>query len=215
MKRLIPTFVVAAVCVHAGLPAPAGAEPAWSMRKLPGCENLSSRMAGYYRPVTVDVRPAAPQYTLPIDLAKLTNADFKGKVYQFRDKTMGAPAEAMLKRNAFVVFGGPGHDDVARFYKWCKTAGVPIFITSDSLLHLYHIQFDETLKDIEEREFFKDATLISKAIQAEAIRLQAVVDERVSKGIWSSYSVREMVERVVRIVIERTVGIESESGTRR
>ena len=33
---------------------------------------------------------------------------------------------------------------------------MPIFVTSDTLLHLYHIQFDETLREIEEREFYPD-----------------------------------------------------------
>jgi len=171
MGRIATTCVLSALCVHAALVFADEPAAAWSVKKLPGCENLPARMAGYYQPVAVTVRPAAPQYKLPLDLAKLTNADFKTKVYQFRNKALAAKAEPLLKRNAFVVFGGRGHEDVAKFYKYLKTAGLPIFITSDSLLHLYHIQFDETLKDIEEREFHGDALLISKAIQGQANRL--------------------------------------------
>ncbi|MBI1916662.1 MAG: DUF3160 domain-containing protein [Planctomycetes bacterium] len=39
-----------------------------------------------------------------------------------------------------------------------------MFITADTLLHLYHVQFDETLKDIEEREFYKDISALARAL---------------------------------------------------
>ena len=39
-------------------------------------------------------------------------------------------------------------------YATLKQEDVPIFITTDSLLHIYHIQFDETLRQIEEKEFY-------------------------------------------------------------
>jgi len=170
MRRTIVTFVLAVACAVA---TAGGAEPAWSVKKLPGCEDLPARMAGYYEPVDVGVKPAAPQYKLPLDLSKLSNPDFKGKLHHFRNKALAGKAEALLSRKAIVAFGGRGHDDVAAFYKWVKTAGLPVFVTSDSLLHLYHIQFDETLKDIEEREFSDDAALIGKALQAEALKVHA------------------------------------------
>jgi hypothetical protein len=37
-------------------------------------------------------------------------------------------------------------------------------ITADRLLHLYLVQFDETLKDIEEREFYPDFTALTQAL---------------------------------------------------
>jgi len=46
---------------------------------------------------------------------------------------------------------------------------IPIFITSDSLLHLYHIQFDETLRQIEEREFYDKIWEISNELLNESI----------------------------------------------
>jgi len=66
-----------------------------------------------------------------------------------------------LYKNGFVVIESRAAGNIFEFepvrvnetYKDLKVADVPIFITSDSLLHLYHIQFDETLKRIEEKEF--------------------------------------------------------------
>jgi len=155
-------------------PSAVAEEPAtYPVSELPGCKDLPQRMAGHYEPVKVAAKPAAPQYDLPLDLAKLTNADFGKSVYPVRDKPLAAKADAMLKAKGFAVIGGGRNDDVARFYKNLKIRGVPIFITSDSLLHLYHIQFDETLRDIEQRQFAADALALSKALQAEAIKLHA------------------------------------------
>ena len=180
MRGHIALMAVAAVVLAAT--GAWAAEASWSVKKLPGCDNLPTRMAGYYKPVAVTVKPAATQYKLPLDLSKLTNADFAAKMYQLRDKTLAGKFNALLRGSGFAAIGGRGHDDVARFYKGLKTSGLPIFVTSDSLLHLYHIQFDETLKDIEEREFFKDAAAISKAIQAEALKLYRSSDGEVQKA---------------------------------
>jgi len=37
-----------------------------------------------------------------------------------------------------------------------KEQAIPILVTSDTLLHLYHIQFNEILKRLEEEEFFDE-----------------------------------------------------------
>ncbi|MCK4795690.1 MAG: DUF3160 domain-containing protein, partial [Desulfobacteraceae bacterium] len=46
-----------------------------------------------------------------------------------------------------------------------------LFVTSDTLLHLYHIQFDETLKDIEEREFYDDILMLTDTLLNDALQL--------------------------------------------
>jgi hypothetical protein len=49
-------------------------------------------------------------------------------------------------------------------------------VTADTLLHLYHVQFDETLKDIEEREFYKDIVALAEAFTAELARMTPPAD---------------------------------------
>ena len=174
MNRNTNIFRVATVFAAALLTASAAArsaEPHWSVKKLPGCDNLPLRMAGYYTPVKVELKPAAPHYKLPLDLTKLTNPDFARKLFPLRNKELARQFNQMLRGGGFAVIAGGRQNDVAGFYSALKMRGLPIFISSDSLLHLYHIQFDETLKDIEEREFFSDAMLIGRAIRAEALKL--------------------------------------------
>jgi hypothetical protein len=57
-------------------------------------------------------------------------------------------------------------DDIVEPYKQMKIMDVPVFVTTDSLLHLYRIQFNELLKNIEQKEFYNDLNEISKAMEA-------------------------------------------------
>jgi len=142
-----------------------------SAKALPGAEDLPQRLARHYRPVGGDAKATVPDYELPVDLGALTNSKFASQVYPASNKALAAKANERLAANGFVVFPIGPQADVAAFYKAVEARGVPVFITSDSLLHLYHLQFGQTLKSVEEREFVKDARLISEAIQAEALQL--------------------------------------------
>ena len=129
-------------------------------------EDLAARFAQYYEPVRADARPAVPPYTLPLALAKVTNYAAVAKALE-----LGAD-EPLLRRNGFLVMKPPRRfwkrEDIVAPYKTLKVMGVPVFVTADTLLHLYHVQFDETLKDIEEREFFDDVLSLSQLVASEA-----------------------------------------------
>jgi len=135
-------------------------------------EDLTGKFGQFYEPVDVDVKPAIPAYTLPLTPTKVANwADAVKKL------GLGREAQAKLKANGFVVIPLPAlrdknrrpvpKDDITKPYEGLKIAGVPIFVTTDTLLHLYHVQFDETLKDIEEREFYGDISLIADFLVGE------------------------------------------------
>lgn len=55
-------------------------------------------------------------------------------------------------------------DDFIAYYQLLKDKDIPIFITSDSLLHYYHIFFDTTLMRLEEDLFYNDIWEISKEL---------------------------------------------------
>ncbi|MHC4644419.1 MAG: DUF3160 domain-containing protein [Planctomycetota bacterium] len=126
-------------------------------------EDLGARFSKYYEKVEVAARPSIPGYSLPLDLSKVVNFEKAGG-------QLGLAAdEPLLKANGFVVVAHGGEDIVAP-YERLKDMEIPIFVTADTLLHLYHVQFDESLKDIEEREFYDDLEKLSKAMQAESLR---------------------------------------------
>jgi len=104
----------------------------------------------------------ALQYTLPLESAGITNyGHFTSSV------PLSGRAEQLLLSNGFVVIENPFDGDeeyIQPVYDKLRNRDIPIFVTSDSLLHLYHIQFDETLRRIEEATFYGDIWNISRAL---------------------------------------------------
>jgi hypothetical protein len=121
-------------------------------------ENNTSKpdFGKYYVPYESTIEPNSPGYTLPIDLQSV------GNFSDMDSKFALGNVVTMLEQNGFVVmeydFRVPdfNRDDIVTPYEYLRNMDVPLFVTADTLLHLYHIQFDETLKDIEEQEFVSD-----------------------------------------------------------
>jgi hypothetical protein len=107
--------------------------------------NPKAAFEKYYEPTTVEVDAKAPQYSLPLDLEQVCNTP---PPWMLSDE-----ARAALIRNGFVVVDSGTQEDIVKIYSRAEDDGLPVFVTADTLLHLYHLQFDETLRAIEEREF--------------------------------------------------------------
>jgi hypothetical protein len=135
-----------------------------NLPKVPDSSGLQARFGKYYTPVPYKITPSVPAYTLPLSQKDLYNFS---KISQFLGQK---PATDLLLKNGLVTVNWGQNDDVVAAYKQIKKMDVPVFVTSDSLLHLYHIQFDETLKQIEEKEFFPDLVKISENMQAEFLK---------------------------------------------
>ena len=112
----------------------------------------NSTLAKNYKLEVLDVELKVPSYELPLNRGKITNyGNFSGKI------PLNESALKMLENNGFVVIENPyysGEEYITSMYATLKQDEIPVFVTTDSLLHLYHIQFDETLRQIEERDFY-------------------------------------------------------------
>ena len=127
-------------------------------------------LGNYYVAYENPIEPNAPGYTLPLNLTDVKN--YVAMDSQFGLKTV-AP---LLQQNGFAIieydFGwfDSNRDDIVKPYEYLSNwTGAPLFVTADTLLHLYHIQFDETLKDIEEREFYGDIFALTTALLHDAL----------------------------------------------
>ena len=69
-----------------------------------------------------------------------------------------------MRKNGFVVVDGGAIDDITAPYKWLREQDLPIYVTADTPLHLFHIQFDETLKEIEEEVFYPDILTVTRVL---------------------------------------------------
>ena len=113
-------------------------------------EYVRPNFSRYYESVEIDVKPAVPPYPLPLDVRTTENFTKINDLLLKNDER----AQSELKQYGVVVIDwGKEHDIIAPF-KFLRRSGIPIFVTSDVLLHLYRIQFLESLKEIEEGELF-------------------------------------------------------------
>jgi hypothetical protein len=97
-------------------------------------------------------------YPLPLDLKKIGNREVLDFMARSVLKKRARALTAMMKKNGFVVIRFPHGVDM-NIYDW--VGETPNFITTDSLLHGYHVQFIELLKNVEEKEFYQDVYTIS------------------------------------------------------
>ncbi len=105
-----------------------------------------TQFSGFFAPVEVDVNAQTPGYDLPLDVDACYIADaLAGR--------LSDEVREMIARQGFAVLDYGTRDDIATVYEWADDMAIPPFVTVDTLLHLYHLQFDQTLKTIEEDEF--------------------------------------------------------------
>jgi len=117
---------------------------------------VEPNFAAYYEPWEFHIKPNIVSYELPLDIGLLTNYD------RVNEKLGLDRAKDLISQNGFVIIEhdigsyDPTREDIAKPYEYLRDKGIPMFVTADTLLHLYHVQFDETLKEIEERQFYDD-----------------------------------------------------------
>jgi hypothetical protein len=120
-------------------------------------KDLSGTFLKYYKPIKEDFKIDMPPYSLPLDLDKITNFSSVSEKY-FNNQEQ----KKLLKKNGFVVVRKGETDNITTFYKNLINENVPIYVTADTPLHLFHILFDETLKEIEEEIFYPDILAITE-----------------------------------------------------
>jgi hypothetical protein len=122
--------------------------------------NPKYAIASYYSSKEITIHANSPQYSLPLDESQVVNFNTLNSVLNLNDEQ-----KALLGRNGFVIkpfFSN--EDNIVAPYKTLEQQNIPIFVTTDTLLHVYHIQFDQILKGIEEREFFDKILDLSKTL---------------------------------------------------
>ena len=116
------------------------------------------RFAPYRRPA-VAVEPAIFHEPIAADLGNV--------VVPF---VLSPAQRSQLAEDGFVV--SPGVEkEFFTVYEQARYANVPIFVTSDSLLHVYHLLFDKTLRTAE-REYFIPLLADLNAALLEAVDAQ-------------------------------------------
>jgi hypothetical protein len=115
------------------------------------------RFARSYTPVKVKATGRVPSHGLPVDLAKVANWSALSKDLE--------TAEKSLREQGFAVVADAGGEDLVSPYRRLAEKGLPVMVTSDSILYLVRQQLGNVLRDLEENELALDLTRLTKALR--------------------------------------------------
>ena len=112
-----------------------------------------------YEEVSVDISPKIPDYFVNSDFSNVLNAS---------NFTFSAEAKNLLIKNAFVV--NPAYNnEFFPLYESNRYSYIPNFITTDSMLHNYHLMFDFLLKQLEEQKLATELKQLNASMLAESL----------------------------------------------
>ncbi|MEM3488889.1 MAG: DUF3160 domain-containing protein, partial [Nitrososphaerota archaeon] len=112
-----------------------------------------------YEEVAVNINPKVPAYSVSKDLSNVTNAS---------DFTFSDAAKNLLVKNAFVVKPS-NYNEFFQLYESNRYSYTPSFITTDSILHNYHLMFDFLLKQLEEQKLIDELKQLSLSMLSESL----------------------------------------------
>jgi hypothetical protein len=163
VKLIISGLLIGVIFASGCVPSKPSPPPTPPTLNIPSAvagdiSNPKLALASTYEMEALSVTLSSPAYSLPLALEEIGNLPDVDLSLQLKGNQ-----KELLQKNGFVVIPWYG-DDIVEPYKDMKELGVPIFVTSDTLLHLYHIQFNEILKRIEEEEFFNKLVDMSQAM---------------------------------------------------
>ncbi len=138
-----------------------------------------------YPEITVALPETYQGYTLPVDTAALGNYDH----FAFSDAQ-----NALLAQNGFVV--APARWlEFFQVYESARYNETPIFVTTDSVYHVYHLLFDKMLRDLEREHFEPDIRALTQACLQSAydlyVELQGTELEDTARGVVAYFGVAD------------------------
>jgi len=121
---------------------------------------------GTYYPFPVSIVPSVEPYQILSDLSNISNKDKFNLTEEQKN---------LLTENGFFITPssgisyGTGYNEMYDIYIEAEEKALPVFITSDIMLHSYHRIYDWILKGIEEERFFNTLNELDIKIYEEAI----------------------------------------------
>jgi hypothetical protein len=112
-----------------------------------------------YQEVPVNVQPAVKAYQVEPDFSNLSNWNR----FEF-----SSAAQKRLTENGFVVVPGL-HPEFFELYEANRYDYVPSFITTDAMLHNYHLFFNHLLKSVEKEQFIPELRRLNPAMLAASV----------------------------------------------
>ncbi len=138
-----------------------------------------------YSEIPVSLPAAYSGYALPVDLAALSN---------YEHFTFSNAQSALLAQNGFVVAPAEWLE-FFQVYDNTRYEEIPVFVTTDSVYHVYHLLFDKMLRDLEREYFASEIEVLTAAClqsaQALHAELQGTELEDVARHVVAYFAVAD------------------------
>ncbi|TEB10783.1 DUF3160 domain-containing protein [Pelotomaculum propionicicum] len=122
---------------------------------------LTSSKFAAYEEFPVNITPAVKPYQADRDLGNITNKD----MFQ-----LSPAAINLLVENGFVVVPNKYGKEFFSLYEEYRYQPAPLFVTTDSVLHNYHLFFDHLLRVVESEKLAPELKELNKAMLEQALR---------------------------------------------
>lgn len=115
-----------------------------------------------YEETPVNINPKIPVYSINQDLSNIINInDFN--IYEIPES-----AKKLIAKNGFAVVSS-SYNEFFQLYEGNRYGYIPNFITTDSILHNYHLMFDFILKQLEEQKLSAELKQLSANMLSESL----------------------------------------------
>lgn len=111
-----------------------------------------------YQETAVDVKPILKPYQVAPDLSNIINQD------RFR---LSPEAKNLMVKNGFVVVPGSSPEFYV-MYEPNRYDGLPNFVTTDAMLHNYHLFFSFLLREVEQKQLIPELKTLNASMLADA-----------------------------------------------
>lgn len=111
-----------------------------------------------YSEVPATLKPSVKDYRVAADLGNVTNKE----CFEFSPE-----AQNLLSKNGFVVVPSP-HQEFFSIYEFNRYESVPNFITTDAMLHNYHLYFSHLLRTLEKDKLRSELVSLTDSMLAES-----------------------------------------------
>ncbi len=152
-------------------------------KKVLKVTDLASYQSNFasYREVAVNFDPQVPHYEVASDFSNVTN--YKDFYFQNNQEI-----KDLLLENGFFVDARYYETEFFPLYESNRSDYVPNFITTDSMLHNYHLMFAYLLRKVEERKLIGELKSLNKEMLAGALEQH----EKVKGTEWEEAAVNNV-----------------------
>ncbi|HEX2916309.1 MAG TPA: DUF3160 domain-containing protein [Chloroflexia bacterium] len=133
---------------------PPTTEAAPTATPLPALQRYNPAFAAYKEAPLSNATPAFKSYTVAPDLSNIAN---------LKNFELTAEQKKLLAQNYFVVEPAQ-FKQIYSAYERIDYSTIPLFVTTDSVAHVYHLLFDKALRDTERQFLIKDMRSLNLAL---------------------------------------------------